>query len=164
LLIGEGPGTEERDKDCFFVGLAGEKLDKTLTLTGLSLDKDFLSYNLVRCWPAPPASSKRFNGTPTAAQISKCRKHLDKLVERFNPKLIVLCGGLAAKHVLLNFGSNVSSIVGKFFSSRHHNLSSSADVYICWHPSYILRAPENEKDWFFQLIKCRDFMVSRRLV
>lgn len=88
--IGIAPGRTEWNKTREpFTGPAGKLLDGTLSATGWTRDKIFLT-NLV-CW---------WEDSPTQDEIAICKPRLDKEIEACNPNLIVLFGGIASSYFL----------------------------------------------------------------
>jgi len=164
FLGGEAPGKIEEANNCTFIGPAGELLKEALQELGLNIDKDFLIGNMTQCRPHPPAGSKKENRAPTAAEISACRYHLETIVEAHNPDLIVLIGGIAASSIMKNYPGAVGRAVNKFYGPDGHNLSVEADLYVVWHPAYILRNMTDRPKWMRQLTKLRDYMLGRQLV
>lgn len=163
VIIGEGPGVDEKKNDCFFTGVAGEKMQKVVKSVGLDLDKHFLCLNLINCWPPPPPDSKRYNGTPTTEQIKACRPNLIKQLEFYQPKLVILAGSLPLKSIMdpkLKISTSVGIIAGK----KDHNLPIDADVAPIFHPSYILRNPDEEKNWGRDWMRIRDYILVRGLL
>jgi DNA polymerase len=164
MMIGEGPGRVEEEKNCFFIGPAGTELDSSLATLSIPMDKNFFICNAVQCRPHPPEGVRKENRAPTPDEISACRHNLDRIVELHQPELIILIGGVAAKAVLKEPPRAVGAIVGRFSGPDSHTLKCNADIYSIWHPAYILRNMEKKKEWMRQLVVLRDYLLGRRLV
>jgi DNA polymerase len=162
LWVAEAPGVQEEKKNCTFIGPAGKLVEEVTEVINLPFDKNFLVCNATFCRPYPPAGSTKQNRTPTPSEIESCRPHLEKIVRLHNPKVIVLVGGQAVKAVMNN-PSSVSKIVGKFFSPEQHNFPIEADLYVIWHPAYILRNMSEKQEWIKQLVRLRDYMIGLQI-
>lgn len=93
MIIGEAPGKDEDRTGQPFVGSAGRYLDHVLEGSGIERS-DFFITNIVKCRPAA-------NRLPKALEVETCTSHyLFRQIERINPYLVVLLGGVAAKTLL----------------------------------------------------------------
>lgn len=92
LLIGEGPGAEEDRLGRPFVGAAGVLLTKMLGAIGLTRDQVYIA-NVVKC--RPPG-----NRTPAAEEAAACLPFLRAQTALIRPRVIVLLGATALRHVL----------------------------------------------------------------
>lgn len=96
LFIGEAPGASEDVIGKPFVGPAGKLLDKIIGL-GIFGQYNYVMTNLVACIPKGDDGSKV--GEPSKECIEACSFRLKEFVQLVKPKLVVLVGRLAAKHV-----------------------------------------------------------------
>jgi DNA polymerase len=163
-IIGEGPGRVEEEKDVFFIGPAGAELESCCAGLGMPLDLNFLILNAVQCRPHPPAGATKENRTPAKAEIDACRPVLERMVIAHNPDLLVALGGVAARALLRKPPAAVSRTVGRFFPPGDHNLPVEADLYVAWHPAYILRNPNERPAFMRQLTRLRDYMLGRGIL
>jgi len=92
LLIGEGPGAEEDRLGRPFVGAAGILLTKMLEAIGLTRDQVYIA-NVVKC--RPPG-----NRAPTQEEAAACLPYLRAQTALIRPRVIVLLGATALRHVL----------------------------------------------------------------
>lgn len=84
LFIGEAPGFYEDQQGRPFVGPAGHFLDELLRSIGFRREDVYIA-NVVKCRPAA-------NRDPLPAEITACRKWLDRQIELIRPKIIVTLG------------------------------------------------------------------------
>ena len=84
MFIGEGPGFQEDRQGRPFVGPAGQFLEEMLASIGLTREQVFIA-NMIKCRPPQ-------NRDPQPAEMSACRKYLDRQIELINPRLIVTLG------------------------------------------------------------------------
>jgi len=84
LFIGEAPGFWEDQQGRPFVGPAGHFLDELLRSIGFRREDVYIA-NVVKCRPAA-------NRDPLPAEITACRKWLDRQIELIRPKIIVTLG------------------------------------------------------------------------
>lgn len=131
LVIGEGPGEEEDKQGLPFVGPAGQLLDKMLAAIHLYRNKNCYIANIVKCRPP-------MNRVPYPEESDACRPFLDAQIAALKPKAILCAGSTAVKN-LLHTNSGVMKLHGKVLDYNGIPLVTT------WHPSALLRAPENKR-------------------
>lgn len=131
LVIGEGPGEEEDKQGKPFVGPAGQLLDKMLGAIGLYRDKNCYIANIVKCRPP-------MNRNPLPEEADACRPFLDAQIAALKPKAILCAGSVAVKNLFHN-EDGVMKLHGKVLDYK------GIPVVTTWHPSALLRAPENKR-------------------
>lgn len=134
LVIGEGPGAEEDASGEPFVGQAGRLLDAMLAAIGLDRQRNVFIANVVKC--RPPG-----NRNPLPEEIACCLPFLRRQVELLAPQFVLLLGRVAA-HAMLGTEASVGSLRGQVHRLRVGALDVPAVV--TWHPSYLLRRPEEK--------------------
>ncbi|MCI5048913.1 MAG: uracil-DNA glycosylase [Rickettsiales bacterium] len=133
MLIGEAPGAEEDRQGIPFCGASGQLLDRMLESIGLSRAENcYISNTLF--W-RPPG-----NRTPTPEENAICLPFVEKHIALFNPKILILVGGTAAKS-LLNENKGITRLRGNVFSYENSYTSQKIDTFVLFHPSYLLRQP-----------------------
>jgi uracil-DNA glycosylase len=130
MLIGEAPGRDEDMEGKPFVGRAGQLLDKMLAAIGLT-EQDVHITNIVY-W-RPPG-----NRTPTPLEAQVCRPFLERQIELVAPRVVVLLGGAAAKHIL-DVPEGILRTRGKFRDVTIGDCAVRAIATL--HPAYLLRTP-----------------------
>lgn len=131
LVIGEGPGEEEDKQGLPFVGPAGQLLDKMLAAIHLYRNKNCYIANIVKCRPP-------MNRTPLPSEADACRPFLDAQIAALKPKAILCAGSTAVKN-LFHTANGVMKLHGKVLDFN------GIPVVTTWHPSALLRAPENKR-------------------
>lgn len=131
LVIGEGPGEEEDKQGLPFVGPAGQLLDKMLAAIHLYRNKNCYIANIVKCRPP-------MNRVPFPEEAAACRPFLDAQIAALKPKAILCAGSTAVKN-LLGTSSGVMKLHGMILDYNGIPLVTT------WHPSALLRAPENKR-------------------
>lgn len=131
LVIGEGPGEEEDKQGLPFVGPAGQLLDKMLAAIHLYRNKNCYIANIVKCRPP-------MNRVPFPEEADACRPFLDAQIAALKPKAILCAGSTAVKN-LLHTNSGVMKLHGKVLDYN------GIPIVTTWHPSALLRAPENKR-------------------
>lgn len=96
LFIGEGPGASEDVIGRPFCGPAGKMLHHIIERS-LDAQYDYALTNLVACIPKDEHGTKTHE--PSLNQIKACSDRLVEIVQLAQPRLIVLLGKLAKKHV-----------------------------------------------------------------
>lgn len=136
MLIGEAPGYWEDQKGIPFVGKAGQLLDRIFESVGLSRQKDVYICNTIKCRPPE-------NRNPLPEEKDACREFLDAQIRIINPKIMLLCGGVAVQSILGNIGG-ITRVRGKWFDGKNYGLDGTKIMPI-FHPSYLLRNDSREK-------------------
>ena len=137
MLIGEAPGYWEDQKGKPFVGKAGQLLDKIFECVGLSRQKDVYICNTLKCRPPE-------NRNPLPEEEKACREYLDAQIKLLNPKILLLCGGVAAKAILGDNIGGITKIRGKWLDGKEYGFENTKIMPI-FHPSYLLRNDSREK-------------------
>ena len=136
MFIGEAPGAEEDRQGIPFCGPSGRLLDDMLRHIGLTRENFYISNTLF--W-RPPG-----NRNPTAEEIEICRPFVEKHVALIKPKIIVLVGGISAK-TMLGVNQGITKLRGKEYAYNNQYLGQEAPAFALFHPSYLLRSPEQKK-------------------
>ncbi len=135
LFVGEAPGAEEDARGEPFVGQAGKLLDNMLASIGLARGQTVYIANVLKC--RPPG-----NRNPSSEEVAQCRNYLMRQIELLEPRMIVALGRFAAQ-TLTDSDSSVGKLRG-----RVHRLEHGARNYpliVTFHPSYLLRTPEDKR-------------------
>ena len=129
-FVGEAPGRDEDAVGEPFVGAAGQLLDRIIAAMGLKREEVYIC-NILRCRPPN-------NRPPNPEEAANCREYLEKTLELVRPKFICALGGTAAKF-LLGVNTGITRLRGKWLDFR------GVPVMCTFHPSFLLRAPENKR-------------------
>lgn len=132
MLIGEAPGYYEDMKGEPFVGKAGQLLDKILASVDLDRKRDIYICNTLKCRPPQ-------NRDPQPEEKAACREYLDAQIKILQPRIILLCGKVAAA-AMLDTTQGITRIRGKWFEGPY--FSKMMPIF---HPSYLLRNDSREK-------------------
>ncbi len=131
MLIGEAPGADEDATGTPFVGRAGKYLTELIEEAGLSRETDFYICNTIKCRPPE-------NREPAIEEQEACSKYLEAQINIVRPKLIVLCGAVAAKE-FLGKDIKITQVRGKKFE-----IAGKIPATVILHPSYLLRNHSEE--------------------
>lgn len=135
LFIGEGPGENEDRQAKAFVGRAGQLLDQLLKELGFDTNTESLIINVVKCRPPD-------NRQPVQKEVDACHPFLKKQMELVRPRLVVLLGATALKHLIPNKGNfSMKEEAGKLFD---HADFPGIKLMVLYHPAYILRDPRQK--------------------
>jgi DNA polymerase len=138
MLIGEQPGLHEDREGVPFVGPAGQLLDRALGEAGLDRAMLYLT-NTVKHFKYEMRGTAKLHKRANAAEQAACRMWLAAELLRVKPKLVVGLGAMAAQTM---FG-NAFRITAERGVWRP--LGEQAQGLATWHPSAVLRMPEEEK-------------------
>ena len=129
MTIGEGPGENEDKQGVVFVGRAGQLFDKVMSAVGIDTNRDMLLVNVVKC--RPPA-----NRNPRGSEVAECMTYLNRQIELVKPKVILLLGATALKHMDKSKTTfSMSDEAGKFFTLRDY---PGIQFMVLYHPAALL--------------------------
>jgi uracil-DNA glycosylase family 4 len=135
MFIGEAPGRDEDRLGKPFVGRAGQLLDKMLISIGLDRAKNCYITNVLN-WRPPD------NRDPSPEEAAINLPFLRRHIELVDPKLIVLLGAVAAKHVM-GISDGIMKSRGRWLEYRVGE--RMVPVLPTLHPAYLLRQPAHKK-------------------
>jgi len=135
LMIGEGPGENEDLQAKAFVGRAGQLLDELMKEIGFNTNQESLIINVVKCRPPE-------NRAPKQEEVNACMPFLKKQIALVKPKIILLLGATALKHVVEDKKEfSMEREAGNFFD--HPNFPE-VKFMVLYHPAFILRDPRKK--------------------
>jgi len=146
MLIGEAPGREEDRIGKPFVGRAGQLLDKMLASIGLDRARNAYITNVIN-WRPPD------NRDPTPEEAAQCLPFLRRHIELAQPKVIILLGAVAARHVV-GKTDGIMKIRGRWMDYRVGD--QLVPLMPTLHPAYLLRQPAHKKLAWRDLQAVRD--------
>ncbi len=153
VVIGEAPGENEDLQGKAFVGRAGQLLDKIMAAIGLETNKDMLIINVVKCRPPE-------NRAPVAIEAQTCRPYLQRQLELVKPKIILLLGATALKHMIPEKKKfSMEQEAGNFFTDSHY---PGIQFMVLYHPAYLLYDPRKKETMWQHVKKLRDFLGLKR--
>jgi DNA polymerase len=135
MLIGEAPGRDEDLAGLPFVGRAGKLLDKMLAAIGLSRSTNVYITNVLN-WRPPD------NRDPSPEEAASCLPFLRRHIELAAPKVIVLLGAVAARHVM-GKTDGIMRLRGKWL--EYFVNGQMVPVMPTLHPAYLLRRAIDKK-------------------
>jgi DNA polymerase len=144
MFIGEGPGEEEDLQGLPFVGAAGQLLDRILNKMGIPRDEVYIA-NIVKC--RPPG-----NREPERDEVDSCLPFLKKQIKAVRPRIIVTLGRTATQ-CLLNTQAPLTRLRGRW--QRYDKIP----VMPTFHPSYLLRFPQERKKTWEDMQQVMDFLA-----
>ncbi|OGW85037.1 MAG: hypothetical protein A3C35_03950 [Omnitrophica bacterium RIFCSPHIGHO2_02_FULL_46_11] len=135
LMIGEAPGENEDLQGQAFVGRAGQLLDQLMNDIGFDTNRDSLIINVVKCRPPE-------NRAPKQEEVNACRPFLQKQLALTKPKIILLLGAVALKHMIVDKKEfSMREEAGNFFD---HPEFPGVKLMVLYHPAFILRDPRKK--------------------
>lgn len=157
MLIGDIPAADEDRAGKAFMGQSGQLLDKILACIDLSRTEDAPQQSAyltnVLNW-RPPG-----NRSPTNAEISLSTPFVERHIQLAAPKLIILCGGVAAK-TLLGSGDSISKLRKKWHDYTPQTAALADGVtpiptIVTYHPSYLLQNPAQKKAVWMDMLEVK---------
>jgi DNA polymerase len=143
MLIGEQPGLQEDREGLPFVGPAGGMLDRALAEAGLDRQTLFLT-NTVKHFKYESRGTAKLHKRANAAEQAACRMWLAAELARVQPRLVVALGAMAAQTL---FGNGFRITRGR---GQWRDLGEHAHGMATWHPSAILRAPDDRRGMMYR--------------
>jgi DNA polymerase len=135
MVIGEAPGRDEDKIGKPFVGRAGQLLDKMLASVGLSRQTNCYITNVIN-WRPPD------NRDPAPEEAAMCLPFLRRHIELADPKVMVLLGAVAARHVV-GLTDGIMRSRGRWMEYRIGD--RMVPLLLTLHPAYLLRQPAHKK-------------------
>jgi uracil-DNA glycosylase family 4 len=135
MLIGEAPGRDEDRSGKPFVGRAGQLLDKMLAAIALDRKANTYITNVIN-WRPPD------NRDPTPEEAAACLPFLRRHIELVQPKIIILLGAVAARHVV-GVNEGIMKLRGRWLEYRVGD--RMVPLMPTLHPAYLLRQPAHKK-------------------
>jgi uracil-DNA glycosylase family 4 len=152
MVIGEAPGNQEDIEGIPFCGDSGELLDGILKSINLTRAKDFYITNAIY-W-RPPG-----NRRPTDEELSICRPFVEKHIELFAPKIIILVGS-TAMNCLIKTNEPISSLRGKIIEFKPNYLPNGCKILTIFHPSFLMRQPSKKKLIWKDMINLKNYLAE----
>lgn len=154
MVIGEAPGENEDVMGKAFVGRAGKMLDDIMKAISLETDRDMLIANIVKCKPPE-------NRAPLREEVNACIPYLHKQIELIRPRVIVLLGAVALKHMVPEKKDfSMENEAGKFFDSKN---DAGVQFMVLYHPAYLLYDPRKKKI-MWEHVKILDAFLKENVV
>jgi len=135
LFVGEQPGDQEDLAGKPFVGPAGQVFDKALAEAGVPRAETYVT-NAVKHFKHELSGKRRIHKTPNPGEVTACRWWLDAERRIVRPRVIVTLGATAGLAV---FGKPTPIAKSR---GQPIQLSDQAQGVVTWHPSYLLRLPD----------------------
>ena len=157
MLVGEQPGDQEDLAGKAFIGPAGQLLDRVFASAGLERRAIYLT-NAVKHFKWEPRGKRRLHKTPAQKEVEACAYWLDKELASVQPKVIVALGATALKAVLGNGGAKLGDSIGKALRHGEHW------VVTVYHPSYILRVPDEKTKREAFSVMVEGFKLAQQLL
>jgi DNA polymerase len=149
MAIGEAPGENEDIMGSAFVGRAGKLLDDIMKSIDLDTEQEVLIANIVKC--KPPG-----NRAPVREEVNSCLPYLHKQIDLVQPRIIVLLGAVALKHMIpekRDFA--MAEEAGKLFQSNQY---PGVHFMVLYHPAYLLYDPRKKKDMWEHVKRLAQFL------
>ncbi|RTK95585.1 MAG: uracil-DNA glycosylase [Neisseriaceae bacterium] len=131
MFIGEAPNAQEKKQGLPFVGEIGDLLNKMIIAMNLKISEDVYITNLIKCC-TPEYHNPKDN------EIQQCYPYLKQQIELVKPDIIVTLGKFSSQTLL-----NSDLAINKLRNQVHEY--NGIPLIATFHPSYLLRAPENKK-------------------
>lgn len=150
MVIGEAPGNNEDIEGIPFCGDSGEMLSGMLQGINLSRQNDYYITNVI-FW-RPPG-----NRRPTDEELAICRPFVQRHIQLFNPKLIILVGA-TAMNAMIDAKETISNIRGKFLKIKPDYLDHEVIFLTIFHPSFLMRQPQKKKIAWLDMQKINELI------
>jgi uracil-DNA glycosylase family 4 len=148
VFVAENPGQDEVEKEVPLIGRAGQTFRKYFKKYHLD-NINYLLTNVVLCQTLTKDGK---TGNPSKEVIKRCKVNCFDIIEKCNPKLIVLMGSSAGVAFGVFDGSGITSIRGSLFKWK------GIDILLTLHPSYINRNREEEPKFENDIRKAAEMM------
>lgn len=162
MLIGEAPGADEDRSGKPYAGANGALLDKILACINLSRTDEDPSKSVyisnILNW-RPPG-----NRSPNPAEIAASLPFIERHIQLVQPKVIILCGGVAAKS-LLNQDASISKLRKTFHeytpvSQGIQPSETKPQAIVTYDPEYLLKTPIQKKAVWADMLMLQEKLKS----
>ncbi|MCX6339039.1 MAG: uracil-DNA glycosylase [Candidatus Aureabacteria bacterium] len=163
MVISERPGENEDRTGQAFVGRSGEMLDRIFASIGLDSNRDMLICNVVKCMPVSTREDMALEDrAPQAEEVKACLPFLRKQISLMEPKVILLLGAVALKHIARTGGEfTMEKEAGKFFTLPEY---PRIQFMVLYHPAFLLRDPRRKKEMWEHVKKLRDYLKKENIM
>ncbi|NNJ26151.1 UdgX family uracil-DNA binding protein [Alienimonas chondri] len=137
VFVGEQPGDNEDRQGEPFVGPAGQVLNDALEDAGIDRSKVYIT-NAVKHFKHTLQGSRRIHAKPSAREVTACKPWIEAEFAAIKPKAIV-CLGATAAQAILGRDFRITKQRGEIRETDFSPITTAT-----WHPSAILRNPEED--------------------
>ncbi|MFM2200328.1 MAG: hypothetical protein RL769_383 [Pseudomonadota bacterium] len=152
MVIGEAPGNHEDLNGVPFCGDSGQMLDDMLRSINLKRSEHYYITNVI-FW-RPPG-----NRRPTDEELSICRPFVERHIELFKPKIIVIVGATAMS-ALLDIDEPITKIRGQIIDYAPQFLTQASKVMTIFHPSFLMRQSIKKKLAWQDMLALENFIQN----
>jgi len=152
MIIGEAPGNHEDLNGVPFCGDSGEMLTAMLKGINLTREIDYYVTNVI-FW-RPPG-----NRRPTTEELAICRPFVEKHLQLFNPKIIILVGATAMS-AIIGDNESISKIRGQFLDYSPQFLKNKTKLFTIFHPSFLMRQPSKKRITWLDMLNLQKFIKN----
>ncbi len=157
MFIGSGVTKDDDRNNKPWQNAGGRLLQNTLKKKGFNLFQDAISINAVNCY------SKK----PDEKAIACCRPKIDKYMEQYKPKVIVLLGKSAIQSVIGSRWKKDLGGIAKWHGWTIPDRALNAWIVPVFDPTYIFREEKEKRDlyelvWRSDLDKALSCLDNRR--
>ena len=149
MVIGEAPGNHEDLQGIPFCGDSGKLLDEMFR--AINLDRTKLYITNVIFW-RPPG-----NRRPTEEELAICRPFVERHIQLFNPKIMILVGSTSMSAVL-GINDPVTGVRGKIIEFAADFMEEKIKTFVVFHPSYLMRQSGKKR------IAWRDMLTIEKIL
>lgn len=152
MVIGEAPGNHEDLSGVPFCGDSGQMLDDMLRSINLKRSEHYYITNVI-FW-RPPG-----NRRPTDEELSICRPFVERHIELFKPKIIVIVGATAMS-ALLDIDEPITKIRGQIIDYAPQFLTQASKIMTIFHPSFLMRQSIKKKLAWQDMLALENFIQN----
>lgn len=139
IIVGEQPGDQEDLSGKPFVGPAGEVLNRALAAAGLDRNELYVT-NVVKHFKFERSGKRRLHQRPDSREIRACRPWFEAEWAQLPQARILVCLGATPATSLIQPGFRIGQQRGQWVASKF-----CPQAMASWHPSSILRLPDEEQ-------------------
>ena len=129
-------------------------LDRALAAAGVDRDDVYVT-NAVKHFKWELRGKRRLHKKPKASEVSACNVWLAQEIARVQPQVLVSLGTTALSALA---GPGLTLTRARGSRLRH---DSGARVFATYHPSAVLRAPDDSREQMFDIL-CQDLRRALR--
>ena len=152
MVIGEAPGNHEDLRGIPFCGDSGEMITAMFNSINLTREKDYCVTNVI-FW-RPPG-----NRRPTEEELAICRPFVERHLQLFKPKIIILVGA-TAMNAIIDTSETISKIRGQFIDFSPQFLENKTKIFTIFHPSFLMRQSAKKRLTWLDMLNLQKFIKN----
>ena len=96
---------------------------------------------------------------PTEEELAICRPFVERHLQLFNPKVIILVGA-TAMNAIIETSETISKIRGQFLDFAPQFLANKTKIFTIFHPSFLMRQSAKKRLTWLDMLNLQKFIKN----